>query len=538
MKHIGIETYRGFKRLIVGFLVLVPLSLGAQTGLENDYLPLDPERSTGLDFGSVTAIAQCPSDESVWVGTADNGILRIGRNGRRIHYSVAGNSLLSDNIRELCFVSPARLYILYENGDLTAYASTEGFSRKSVIDGRISHILPGQKEGQLYFSSDAGKVYLLEGGADVRLLQDFQEPLSALVLGADGSLYAAGERSRSVQALRSGVLSRLASPLPEQVNCLAVFEDGALWAGTGQGLYQRDGGAWMRFDLRENRRVQGLVPVGSGGERKLYLATARGVELLDVSNPNVSNSNLFFPDESFLCGVKSPSDEAVVYFGAVRGIAAIGPATPSELLSWTAAAPEEPKVRSFARPVLWVVLLLLAAAVGFGLGRLLPPRSKDTKKVPAKPDVPVRPAAPVSAVPSKSPSPVDVGSESSAAVAPPSREEVFEAIERVRRGEAPEFTLRVWQMIEDSYTDPNFSVASVASRLLLTRVHLNRKLQQEIGISPSALIKAKRMIAARDLMLQGGLTLPQIAEKTGFSSAAYLSASFKDYYGQSPSKLS
>lgn len=316
MKHIGIETYRGFKRLIVGFLVLVPLSLGAKTGLENDYLPLDPERSTGLDFGSVTAIAQCPSDESVWVGTADNGILRLGRNGRRIHYSVAGNSLLSDNIRALCFVSPARLYILYENGDLTAYASTEGFSRKSVIDGRISHILPGQKEGQLYFSSDAGKVYLLEEGADVRLLQDFQEPLSALVLGADGSLYAAGERSRSVQALRSGVLSRLASPLPEQVNCLAVFEDGALWAGTGQGLYQWDGGAWMRFDLRENRRVQGLVPVGSGGERKLYLATARGVELLDVSNPNVSNSNLFFPDESFLCGAKSPSDEAVVYFGA------------------------------------------------------------------------------------------------------------------------------------------------------------------------------------------------------------------------------
>ena len=206
--------------------------------------------------------------------------------------------------------------------------------------------------------------------------------------------------------------------------------------------------------------------------------------------------------------------------------------------SLAAAAPEEPKGRSSARPVLWVVLLLLAAAVGFGLGRLLTPRLKDTKKVPAKPDVPVRPAAPVSAVPSKSPSPVDVGSESSAAVAPPSREEVFEAIERVRRGEAPEFNLRVWQMIEDSYTDPNFSVASVASRLLLTRVHLNRKLQQEIGISPSALIKARRMIAARDLMLQGGLTLPQIAEKTGFSSAAYLSASFKDYYGQSPSKLS
>ncbi|MBR0445250.1 MAG: helix-turn-helix transcriptional regulator [Clostridia bacterium] len=159
-------------------------------------------------------------------------------------------------------------------------------------------------------------------------------------------------------------------------------------------------------------------------------------------------------------------------------------------------------------------------------------------QVPAKPEEPARPVAPVSAPAAKYTSQVDDGSAAAASTAPPSREEVFEAIERVRRGEVPEFTQRVWQMIEDSYTDPDFSVASVASRLLLTRVHLNRKLQQEIGISPSALIKARRMIAARELMMRGGLTLPQIAEKTGFSSAAYLSASFKDYFGQSPSKLS
>ncbi|MBO7548105.1 MAG: helix-turn-helix domain-containing protein [Bacteroidales bacterium] len=538
MKHIGIETYRGFKRLIVGFLVLVPLSLGAQTGLENDYLPLDPEAVTGLDFGSVTAVAQCPSDESVWIGTADNGILRIGRNGRRIHYSVAGNTLLSDSIRTMCFVSPTRLYILYGNGELTVFSSTEGFARKSVLDAGISHILPGPEEGQLYLSSDTGIVYLLEDGADVRLLQDFQEPLAFLVLGADGCLYAVGESGRSVQMLRSGALSRFSSPLPERANCLAAFGDGEVWAGTGQGLYRWDGGAWARYAKRENRSVNGLVPVGAGVEKKLYLATSRGVELLDVSNPNVSNSNLFFPGEPFLCGAAPTAGDAVVYFGGVRGVAAIGPATPSEMIPFAAAAPEETGERSSGRLVWRIVFLLLATAAGYVLGRLLAPRKKERSQVPIRLEEPARPAVPVPAPPSRLTSPADDGSAAAASTAPPSREEVFEAIERVRRGEAPEFTLRVWQMIEDSYTDPIFSVASVASRLLLTRVHLNRKLQQEIGISPSALIKAKRMIAARDLMLQGGLTLPQIAEKTGFSSAAYLSASFKDYYGQSPSKLS
>lgn len=538
MKHIGIETYRGFKRLIVGFLVLVPLSLLAQSGLENDYLPLDPEAVTGLDFGSVTAVAQCPSDESVWIGTADNGILRIGRNGRRIHYSAAGNALLSDSIRAICFVSPTRLYILYGNGELTVFSSTEGFARKSVLDAGISHILPGPEDGQLYLSSNTGKVYLLEDGADVRLLQDFQEPLAFLVLGADGCLYAVGESGRSVQVLRSGVLTRFSSPLPERANCLAAFGDGEVWAGTGQGLYRWDGGAWARYAKRENRGVNGLVPVGAGVEKKLYLATSRGVELLDVSNPNVSNSNLFFPGEPFLCGTGSKADNAAVYFGGVRGVAAIGPATPSEMIPFAAAAPEEPGERSSGRLVWRIVFLLLSAAAGYVLGRLLAPRKKERSQVPIRSEETARPVAPVSAPAAKYTSRVDDGSAAAASTAPPSREEVFEAIERVRRGEVPEFSQRVWQMIEDSYTDPDFSVASVASRLLLTRVHLNRKLQQEIGISPSALIKARRMIAARELMMQGGLTLPQIAEKTGFSSAAYLSASFKDYFGQSPSKLS
>ena len=68
----------------------------------------------------MTAIAKSPSDGSVWIGTEGDGILRIGRNGKRIRYSSEDNGLLSDEIREMCFVSPSRLYILYKDGSMSA----------------------------------------------------------------------------------------------------------------------------------------------------------------------------------------------------------------------------------------------------------------------------------------------------------------------------------------------------------------------------------------------------------------------------------
>ena len=90
MKRIDIETYRVFKWIICIFLLLTSLSLWGQNFPEGEFLSLDPEAVTGESFGFVTAIAKSPSDGSLWIGTEDEGILRIGRKGNRIHYSTDG----------------------------------------------------------------------------------------------------------------------------------------------------------------------------------------------------------------------------------------------------------------------------------------------------------------------------------------------------------------------------------------------------------------------------------------------------------------
>ena len=526
MKHLEIETYCCFKQLIVIFLASLSLSLSAQSLPETGFLSLDPEEVTGRSFSYVTAIAKSPSDGSVWIGTEGDGVLRIGRNGKRIRYSSEDNGLLSDEIREMCFVSPSRLYILYKDGSLSAYSPTEGFSHRRVIDGKIDHILPGTEEGQLLLAAETGEIHVFDESSGVRSVCDFHEPLSAVRIRKDGAVYGAGRSSRSVQVFAVDGSVGKTGPVPESPNCMVVLDDAQLWVGTDQGLYQWKENAWKRYSTEDGMGSNHVKSIVSDGKDQIYIATSRGIEGINVSNSDVSKSNLFFPGESFLSGVRTEGPDLVYYFGGVRGVAAISADTPSEVLSWAAPAREDNPVKRTGFSFWRILLLVGICLVGLLAGWLFLPKMK--RKA-------VR-AIPAAKVPDASGIVKDV-MDSSPTVVPPTREEVFEVVDKLKRADAPEFSLKVWNMIEESYTDQEFSVASVASRLLLTRVHVNRKLQAELGVSPSALIKARRMSAAMELMQCGGLTLPQIAEQTGFSSASYLSSSFKEYYGVSPSEV-
>ena len=70
----------------------------------------------------------------------------------------------------------------------------------------------------------------------------------------------------------------------------------------------------------------------------------------------------------------------------------------------------------------------------------------------------------------------------------------------------------------------------------MTRVHVNRKLQAALGVSPSLLLKAYRMRLAASLLVANEIPVSEIASRTGFSSSSYFSSAFKDFFGKSPSE--
>lgn len=117
MKHLGFDTkldLRPLKRaffLVGSFLflsffgaVLTPFSAASQPA-NTEFLQLDPEAVTHESLGLVTCLGRSPSDEALWIGMEHDGVLRVGRNGRRIRYTAASGHLPSDSVKSIHFLA-------------------------------------------------------------------------------------------------------------------------------------------------------------------------------------------------------------------------------------------------------------------------------------------------------------------------------------------------------------------------------------------------------------------------------------------------
>lgn len=187
--------------------------------------------------------------------------------------------------------------------------------------------------------------------------------------------------------------------------------------------------------------------------------------------------------------------------------------------------PEEKKGSALSS-ILWIALGL---CLGLVLGFLLFRRRKEEKKEEVTPAV-VQPV-----VVQKEEVPV-VETEPAPKEEMPAAEEASAPLGIEEALKASEFGQKVWDLVIANLSNPAYGVEQVAADLEISRIHVNRKLKAQTGYSPSAVFKFIRMNHASNLLLEGKLTIADVARECGFASASYFSTAFKDYYKQSPSE--
>ena len=96
---------------------------------------------------------------------------------------------------------------------------------------------------------------------------------------------------------------------------------------------------------------------------------------------------------------------------------------------------------------------------------------------------------------------------------------------------------RVKEVIKNNMDNPDFGVEDLSREIGMSRVHMNRKLKETMGISPSNLIKSTRMKQAAYLLVHYKLNVSEVAYKVGFSTPSYFSNSFRSYFGLSPKEF-
>lgn len=98
------------------------------------------------------------------------------------------------------------------------------------------------------------------------------------------------------------------------------------------------------------------------------------------------------------------------------------------------------------------------------------------------------------------------------------------------------FMNRFLKLIEESYTDPEFSIEKGSEKLGLSRVHLYRKVKELAGVTPTDYLRNYRLKKAAALLRQKSGNVNEVAYATGFASPSYFSKCFKMVYNITPTE--
>lgn len=90
------------------------------------------------------------------------------------------------------------------------------------------------------------------------------------------------------------------------------------------------------------------------------------------------------------------------------------------------------------------------------------------------------------------------------------------------------------EMIDNSYSDPNFCIETMANQIGVSVNYLGRQFKRVTGRSIIDKITSKRLEEAQRLLLETDDSIKQVAKRVGFLDNNYFTLVFKKKYGMPP----
>jgi ligand-binding sensor domain-containing protein/AraC-like DNA-binding protein len=100
-----------------------------------------------------------------------------------------------------------------------------------------------------------------------------------------------------------------------------------------------------------------------------------------------------------------------------------------------------------------------------------------------------------------------------------------------------EWLNRLINLITQNLSEPDLNAEFLCKEMAISKTLLYNKLKSISGQTVNELIRVIRLQKSTELLLQGKLTISEVAIETGFNSASYFSKSFTQFYGVSPKEF-
>lgn len=94
----------------------------------------------------------------------------------------------------------------------------------------------------------------------------------------------------------------------------------------------------------------------------------------------------------------------------------------------------------------------------------------------------------------------------------------------------------VYAVLEANFADRALRIQSLAHAVGLSERQLQRRLREEAGKTPAAVLREYRLERAREYLLSGSC-VGDVAHAVGFRSHAYFTHCFKAHFGMTPTGL-
>lgn len=98
-----------------------------------------------------------------------------------------------------------------------------------------------------------------------------------------------------------------------------------------------------------------------------------------------------------------------------------------------------------------------------------------------------------------------------------------------------QFLATIYSTIDKNISNTNLKISDLCKAVHLERTQVYRKLRSDIGMSPTQLIRMKRMQRATILLAQKDLTIGEVASKCGYLELSYFDKVFLNHFGRTPS---
>jgi AraC-like DNA-binding protein len=99
------------------------------------------------------------------------------------------------------------------------------------------------------------------------------------------------------------------------------------------------------------------------------------------------------------------------------------------------------------------------------------------------------------------------------------------------------FLQKFREVVEARLSDENLDMPQLEQALNMSRSQVFRKVKALTGHSPTVLVRTIRLHKSKELLLDPGLTIAEVAYEVGFSTPAYFSTMFLETFGKSPSEF-